>query len=189
MNGADGTPEAAAAAMRAPGDGTREAAPGDGARETAREWHVRGAREADAGAVAEAVRQLLVELGGAPGPSSAMREVARTVIASPAAVGAVFVAEAQAELVGVLAASWQTAIHALGVYALIQDLWVHPAWRDRDIGGSLLQELFALARARGCARVEVGLPRESFSRFSATEGFYLRNGFAANGPRMRRLLS
>ena len=38
------------------------------------------------------------------------------------------------------------------------------------------------------ARVEVGLPRESFAGIRATEAFYLRNGFEPLGPRMRRML-
>jgi GNAT superfamily N-acetyltransferase len=92
-------------------------------------------------------------------------------------------------IVGVLAASWQTAIHVPGRYALIQDLWVAASHRGQAIGGALLDALFALARERAMARVEVGLPRESFAGIRATEAFYLHNGFAPLGARMRRLLS
>jgi GNAT superfamily N-acetyltransferase len=92
-------------------------------------------------------------------------------------------------LVGVLAASWQIAIHVPGRYALIQDLWVSPDWRGKGIGAGLLTALFELARSRGVQRVEVGLPRERFAQFQATESFYLSNGFTPNGPRMRRILS
>ena len=38
------------------------------------------------------------------------------------------------------------------------------------------------------ARVEVGLPRESFPAIDATAAFYRANGFEALGPRMRRAL-
>jgi GNAT superfamily N-acetyltransferase len=151
-------------------------------------WRIRTARREDAEAVAAAVRELLVELGGAPLDVGAMREAARALIGSPSA-GAVLVARADEELVGVLAASWQMAIHVPGAYALIQDLWVRRSWRGRAIGGDLLGSLFELARARGLQRVEVGLPRESFAEFAATEAFYLGNGFTPNGPRMRRILS
>ncbi|HXB64855.1 MAG TPA: GNAT family N-acetyltransferase [Solirubrobacteraceae bacterium] len=92
-------------------------------------------------------------------------------------------------LVGVLAMSWQSAIHIPGRYALIQDLWVRPRWRGSGVGAGLLAALFALARARGAARVEVGLPRESFAGIAATEAFYVANGFTALGPRMRRDLA
>jgi GNAT superfamily N-acetyltransferase len=151
-------------------------------------WTVRRAIQADAPAVAAAVRELLLELDGTPSPLKAMEAVAATLIESPSA-GAVLVAEADRQLVGVLAASWQMAIHVPGSYALIQDLWVARDWRSRSVGGELLGALYELARAEGFARVEVGLPRESFARFAATEAFYLGNGFKPNGPRMRRIVS
>ena len=59
-----------------------------------------------------------------------------------------------------------------GRYALIQDLWVHPSWRGRSVGGELLAAIFELAREQGMARVEVGLPRARFQGIRATEGFY-----------------
>jgi len=99
---------------------------------------------------------------------------------------AVLGASTAGAIVGVLGASWQSAIHTPGRYALIQDLWVHPAWRGSGVGGGLLAALFELARERGVARVEVGLPRERFAGLAATEAFYLANGFTALGTRMRR---
>jgi GNAT superfamily N-acetyltransferase len=151
-------------------------------------WKVRPAGHGDASAVAVAVRELLLELGGTPTTLAEMEAAARALIDSPKD-GAVLVAQSREGLVGVLGASWQTAIHVPGRYALIQDLWVHPRWRGGTVGTGLLAALFELARAKGLRRVEVGLPRESFDRFAATEAFYVGNGFSANGPRMRRSLS
>jgi GNAT superfamily N-acetyltransferase len=151
-------------------------------------WRVRPAGHSDAAAVAVAVRELLLELGGTPPVLSEMELAARGLIDDPTA-GAVLVAGARDGLVGVLGASWQTAIHVPGSYALIQDLWVHPRWRGRAVGRGLLDALFELVRDRSLQRVEVGLPRESFEGFRATEAFYSRNGFIPNGPRMRRTLS
>jgi GNAT superfamily N-acetyltransferase len=149
---------------------------------------VRAARAADAGAVARAVRELLLELGGEAPSVERMQGVASALI-DDAAAGTVLVAEADGELAGVLAASWQAAIHVPGAYALIQDLWVDPDRRSQAVGRELLAALVELARARNIRRVEVGLPRESFARFAATEAFYLANGFTANGPRMRMVLA
>jgi GNAT superfamily N-acetyltransferase len=152
------------------------------------QWQVRPAAHGDVEAVAVTVRELLLELDGRPPALAAMQAAARTLIESPWA-GVVLVAEADGGLVGVLGASWQMAIHVPGSYALIQDLRVAPAWRGRQVGAGLLAVLFELARAKRFARVEVGLPRESFARFAATEAFYLGNGFTPNGPRMRRILT
>ena len=158
-------------------------------------WRVRAAVSEDTSAVAGAVHELLRELGGTPPPLIEMEKTVRELIGDPGA-GALLVAEedgvAVAEgpaLVGVLGASWQTAIHVPGRYALIQDLWVAASHRGQTIGRALLDALLALAREQGMARVEVGLPRESFAAIRATEAFYLDNGFAPLGARMRRLLS
>jgi GNAT superfamily N-acetyltransferase len=141
----------------------------------------------DAAAVAHAVAELLVELGGTPPSAAAMEEAARGVIADDDA-GAVLVARAPEgdELVGVLAASWPLAIHAGGSYGLIQDLWVDPAWRSAGAGAELIEAFCALAERRGASRVEVGIPRDSFPALAATRRFYERCGFDVVGARMRR---
>jgi GNAT superfamily N-acetyltransferase len=148
---------------------------------------VRAASLQDVKAVAAAVRELLLELGGSPPVATAMEATARELLEDDHA-GALFVADTEGALVGVLAASWQTAIHAPGRYALIQDLWVDPSWRSRAVGAALLGALFERAREREITRVEVGLPHERFAGIRATQAFYHAHGFAPLGPRMRRLL-
>ena len=150
-------------------------------------WSVRPANHDDVAAVAGAVRALLLELDGTPCCLQALEDAVRTLIDSPWE-GAVLVAQARVAIMGVLAASWQMAIHVPGSYALIQDLWVDPAWRGREVGAGLMGALVEVAHARRLERIEVGLPRESFASFGATEAFYLTNGFTPNGPRMRRLI-
>jgi branched-chain amino acid aminotransferase len=152
--------------------------------ETATSWHVRTARGDDVAAVVGAIEELLLELGGKPAGTRALEEATRALLADRDA-GALLVAQASHAIIGVLGASWQTAIHAAGRYALIQELWVHPSWRSHEIGSDLLIALFALARERQISRVEVGLPHESFAGIVATEVFYRRNGFTPLGTRMR----
>jgi GNAT superfamily N-acetyltransferase len=145
---------------------------------------VRHAGLDDLQAAVGAVGELLVELGGKPPPTEAMQAAARELIANPDA-GLLLLAEQDGELVGVLAASWQLAIHTAGRYALLQDLWVKPSHRSSAIGREMLQALCAVSRERGLPRVEVGLPSDDFPRMEATRGFYLKNGFKPLGPRMR----
>lgn len=148
---------------------------------------VRVATAADAPLAAAAVGALLDELGG-EGPSAAeLEEAARTLAADPD-LGTLLLAEAEGAIVGVLAASWQHAIHVPGRYGTIQDLWVDPAWRSRALGRELVEALVALAAEHGVARLEVGLPKEGFAQLEATTRFYGANGFEHLGPRMRRLL-
>lgn len=148
---------------------------------------VRAATREDTAAIAAGVEQLLVELGGGRPPRAELEAEIEAALDDPA-IGATIVAEAEGEIVGVLSASWQRALHVPGRYATIQDLWVAPGRRSDGVGAALVDELAALCEAQGVARIEVGLPRESFAAIRATEAFYERNGFEQLGPRLRRLL-
>lgn len=169
--------------MSDPGPTVPGAPPRSGPSANAR---VRAAAKEDAPAVAVAIEALLIELGGERPSSSELEEAARE-LTDGRASGALLVAEAGEAMVGVLAASWQHAIHVPGRYGTIQDLWVDPAWRSRAVGRELIEALVALAGELGITRLEVGLPQESFAQIDATERFYLDNGFSHLGPRMRRL--
>jgi GNAT superfamily N-acetyltransferase len=149
---------------------------------------VREAGAGDVEGVARAVEALLVELGGRR-PERARLEAETCALLEDPAGGSVLIAEADGEIVGVLSASWQRAIHVPGVYATIQDLWVDGAWRSRGVGAELVEAIASQARGRGVSRLEVGLPRETFAAIASTESFYRRNGFEHLGPRMRRLLA
>lgn len=149
---------------------------------------IRPATGEDAAAVAAAVEALLIELGGERPSASALAEAARKLAEDPA-LGVLLVAECEGAIVGVLAASWQYAVHVPGRYGTIQDLWVDPEWRSRALGRELVLALVQQAIGLGVPRLEVGLPQESFAGLAATERFYRDNGFTPLGPRMRRLLS
>jgi GNAT superfamily N-acetyltransferase len=150
-------------------------------------WKVREATHADVPALVVGVSELLVELGGKPAAAEALEATALALI-DDGSLGVLLVAEDAGEIVGVLGVSWQIAIRIPGRYGLIQELWVHPSWRGRTIGGDLLTALSELARRQQVSRLEVGLPSERFPHLGATEAFYLNNGFTAIGTRMRRLL-
>jgi para-aminobenzoate synthetase len=148
---------------------------------------VRAARGDDAAGVAGAVEALLIELGGERPSPAALEEAARS-LAENRDAGALLVAEQEGALVGILAASWQYALHVPGRYGTIQDLWVDPEWRSRALGRELILALVREAAEAGVPRLEVGLPQQGFAGLDATERFYRENGFTPLGPRMRRIL-
>jgi len=148
---------------------------------------IRAATAADAPAVARSIEALLIELGGERPSATALEDAARR-LAADAELGVLLVAECEGAIVGILAASWQYALHVPGRYGTIQDLWVDPDWRSRALGRELILALVRQAGEAGVPRLEVGLPQESFSQLGATERFYRENGFTPLGPRMRRLL-
>jgi branched-chain amino acid aminotransferase len=137
--------------------------------------------------VAGAVEALLIELGGER-PSPAELEAGARQLAEDPEAGALLVAEENGALVGILAASWQFALHVPGRYGTIQDLWVHPEWRSKALGRELIMALVRTASEAGVPRLEVGLPQDGFAQLAATERFYRENGFTPLGPRMRRIV-
>ena len=150
-------------------------------------WNIREATHGDVPAIAIAVRELLIELGASPTLPAALEAPARALI-DDGSLGVLLVAEEAGQIVGVLGVSWLLAVRVPGRYGLIQELWVHPGWRGRTIGGDLLAALFKLARRQQVTRLEVGLPSERFAHLAATEAFYASCGFQTIGMRMRRLL-
>jgi GNAT superfamily N-acetyltransferase len=151
-------------------------------------WEVRPARPEDAEAVATGVAALLCELGATPPSHAAIEAEAKAHIEDPS-LGIVLIAVGDGgELVGVLTASWARAIQVPGRMLTIEVLWTRREWRGRAVGAGLVDALGPIAVDAGTARVEVGLPRESFEAIRATERFYLANGFERLGPRMRKAL-
>jgi GNAT superfamily N-acetyltransferase len=150
-------------------------------------WDIREATHADVPAAAAGINQLLEELGGKAGDLEQLERVAHALVDDGSA-GVLLVAENLNEIVGVLGVSWQIAIRIPGRYGLIQEMWVHPAFRGMTMGGDLIVALFDIARDQGVRRLEVGLPTERYPHLDATEAFYVNNGFTTIGTRMRRLL-
>ena len=122
-------------------------------------------------------------------PALPAMQATRAVAARRRDAGMLLVAEAAGTLVGVLAASWQTAIHAAGpLRADPGPVGAPGRGAAARSARELLAALCELASRREIACIEVGLPRESFAAAGATEAFYRANGFEPLGPRMRRLL-
>lgn len=163
------------------------AAPGDTVA-VAPTWTVGLATPRDVPGVARGVACLLEELGAAPPSVERMEDAARSVVHDPS-VGSLLIATTDDAVVGLLGSSWRTAVHRCGRYAVIEELWVDPAWRSLAVGRSLVEALVdgVLPRERiDC--VEVGLPRPTFPTVEATAAFYRSCGFSPVGARMRRVL-
>ncbi len=89
------------------------------------------------------------------------------------------VAESDGQLVGYIHASVQRddpveVIPAHEPYVAIEDIYVRPDFRNRDIGGALLERIFEVARQEGIERFIVGtLSKETDSilKFYRSRGF------------------
>ena len=140
---------------------------------------VRRATRADAGA--------LVPLLGALGyPADPAAVAARLGALLNSGRDAVLVAEGAegGAVLGVLALHWGVMLHQPAAVARIGSLAVAEAARGRGVGASLVREAAALARAEGCAVLELTTGRQRH----AAHAFYVAQGFEWTALRFGRAL-
>jgi GNAT superfamily N-acetyltransferase len=129
---------------------------------------VRRATPADA----EGIAPLLGALGY-PAEPAAVAARLETLLGSPR--DAVLVAEEDGggAVLGVLALHWGVLLHLAAPIARIGSLVVAEAARGRGVGGLLVRAAASLARAEGCAVLELttGKQREAAHAFYAAQGF------------------
>lgn len=89
-----------------------------------------------------------------------------------------------AGLRGLATVTYNLAIRYGGEYCQLEELFVDPGARGRNLGGLLIEAVLARARARGCAECGLYLlPHTENNR-----PFYEKYGFAAVGAQMRQTL-
>ncbi len=89
------------------------------------------------------------------------------------------VAESAKQLVGYIHASTDHAQRVAVIpesepYVEIEDIYVRPDFRDHDIGGELLEQVFAIAQQEGIERFTVGTMSKETDRILK---FYRSHGF------------
>lgn len=97
--------------------------------------------------------------------------------------GEVLVADEDGTLLGAATMTYNLAIRHGGEYAQIEELFVDPAARGKNVGGLLVTGLVDAARARGCPDIGLYL----IARTTHNRPFYERYGFEVIGDDMRRV--
>lgn len=88
--------------------------------------------------------------------------------------------------IGVITATRSCSIYAAGIFGIIQELYVLPDYRSKQIGRKLIEELVSFAKTSGWCRIEVGAPNADI--WDKTIRFYKREGFEEIGPRLKLVL-
>ena len=90
---------------------------------------------------------------------------------------AAFVAESPGtpqRVVGFVSLVFYHTLFHEGRTALINEIGVHPSFRNRGVGGRLIEQAFDETRSRGATEIEVGMIREN----TDAARFYRRAGFS-----------
>ncbi|WP_407566022.1 GNAT family N-acetyltransferase [Streptomyces sp. 184] len=139
---------------------------------------VRSARRADASAVSELLAQLGYPQGGRAATASRIRAWAE----DPS--GAVYVADADGGLLGVIAVHVCPFFERDGSWGRIVALVVSDRARGRGVGSQLVAAAEAFAATRGCLRMEV----TSGNRRRAAHDFYRSRGYVGEAGKSSRFL-
>jgi GNAT superfamily N-acetyltransferase len=110
---------------------------------------------------------------GIPGFTALRVELLLQRLLADAKLGVVWVAEAEAELVGYLIAVLVLSIEHQGLMAEIDEFFVTPQARSRGIGARLLAMAEDELGARGCVRLQLQLGVGN----ADARGFYERRGY------------
>jgi GNAT superfamily N-acetyltransferase len=98
-----------------------------------------------------------------------------------------FVAIAEnGEVLGMITIAESFAIYAGGCYGAINELYVPPKHRDKNVGKMLVETAKDYGRDRGWKRLDVTAPPGD--KWQRTVNFYLREGFTHTGPKLRFML-
>ncbi|MDH2436150.1 GNAT family N-acetyltransferase [Pokkaliibacter sp. MBI-7] len=75
---------------------------------------------------------------------------------------------------------------AKGAYGIINELWIHPLWRNQGLGARVLEEIRVLGQQRGWKRIDVSAPADP--RWQRSFDFYQKNDFVFSGKKLRTWL-
>lgn len=138
--------------------------------------------------VIDLVGKLAVELGGEDDEFGGLDKA--KVLADWAAnkerfVAFVAIAE-NGETLGMITIAESFAIYAGGSYGAINELYVPPQHRNKNVGKMLVETAKDYGRDRGWKRLDVTAPPGD--KWQRSVDFYLREGFTHTGPKLRFML-
>ncbi len=70
-------------------------------------------------------------------------------------------------------------LYAEGAFGIVQEFYVIPEYRSKDVGKSLIQKIIAFAKSKEWKRLELCTP--PIPEFDRTVEFYQSNGFEITG--------
>ncbi|MBL4762150.1 MAG: GNAT family N-acetyltransferase [Gammaproteobacteria bacterium] len=83
------------------------------------------------------------------------------------------------QIVGFGAICESHSLYAEGAFGIIQEFYVIPEYRSKEVGKSLLREIIKFAKTKGWKRLELCTP--PIPEFDRTVEFYQSNGFKITG--------
>ncbi|WP_158606413.1 GNAT family N-acetyltransferase [Paenibacillus ginsengarvi] len=131
------------------------------------------------------VAKLLTELRGSSVEEHSLTSVVMECMTTDSYIAFLAFSENK-ECIGIISVSQVRAVYAGGLIGIIQELYVQPEMRSMHIGHKLVKTVVDYGVSRQWKRIEVGAPNQS--NWQKTFDFYVREGFSAIGPRLKKIL-
>jgi GNAT superfamily N-acetyltransferase len=149
---------------------------------------VRAARPAERRRVLDLVERLLAELGEEGEETGLLpkRAVAASWGRRGRAVAAFLAFDETGRAIGVTTLSESWAAYAGGAYGIVNEMYVVPEQRSRQVGAALIAAVREHGRRRGWRRIDVTAPTSP--RWDRSRRFYENLGFVFTGPKLKLLL-
>ena len=90
------------------------------------------------------------------------------------------------EIVGIMTITECQSIYAGGKYGLIDEMYIKPEFRSKNIGTALIEKIKEVGREKKWKRIDVTAPTED--RWIRTVAFYEKSGFIYTGPKMKLII-
>lgn len=87
------------------------------------------------------------------------------------------------DVIGLITIAETESLYAGGKIGLIQELYIAPAMRSKELGKSLIEKAIDYARNKQWNRLEVVAP--AYPQWARSKAFYEREGFTEIGPRLK----
>ncbi|MCK9605606.1 MAG: GNAT family N-acetyltransferase [Methylomonas sp.] len=113
-----------------------------------------------------------------------IQQRALTEIIADQTIGTIFVARYREKAVGMLSLLYSVSTALGGRVAILEDMVVHPDFRNTGLGARLLGHAKDVAYTTGCRRITLLTDQTNL----AAQRFYLRQGFNLSGMLPMRLL-
>jgi len=113
-----------------------------------------------------------------------LQEAALTMLVDQPELGTLLVARDGSRPVAMVSLLYSVSTALGGRVALLEDMLVHPDYRNRAIGSQLLSHAVEFAREQGCRRITLLTDSDN----SAAQAFYRRQGFVLSEMVPMRLL-
>ena len=90
------------------------------------------------------------------------------------------------DVVGICTLTESQALYAGGNYGVIDEMYIVPGYRSKNVGALLVDHVKEIARQKRWKRIDVTAPTEE--KWKRTIAFYEKCGFTFTGPKLKLVL-